>query len=667
MFLKCKMCGGDLNIDKGATTCKCEYCGTIQTIPVLDDEKKNKLFERANRLRFNNEFDKAYSVYHDIINDFPTEAEAYWGLLLCKYGIEYVEDPYTHKRIPTCHRSSFESIFDDDTFEMVMENADVVAREIYRNEAKAIEELRKKIIEVSNKEEPYDIFICYKEADEQNNRTIDSVIAQDVYNALTEKGYRVFFSRISLEDKLGQEYEPYIFAALNSAKVMLVFGTKYDYFNAVWVKNEWSRYLQLIAKGEKKTLIPCYRDIDAYDMPKEFQHLQAQDMGKVGAIQDLLRGIEKVMPKQEKTVVKETVADHVETVKKIETPVEEKPVEKQKKSSLALILFIVACIVVAALVPTVIIPKYKYNKAMDLLESGSYEAAYAILEEIGNVEAIASNKYDRAIALLESGDFEKAYALLEEIGNVEAIASNMYDRAVASINTRDYETAYMLLNGLDYKDSADLLDSILPEYQRLLISRAEVGSYVSFGSYEQDNNTANGQEEIEWLVLSKEGGLIWLVSRYALDCKPFNYSLTDVTWETCSLRSWLNDSFYHNAFDSTEQQIIASKYVSADRNPDYAVSSGNSTTDKVFLLSVSEVNRYLGSNSARTCSGTDYAYAQGAYKSNAGNCWWWLRTHGGSSSYAVNVWDYGAIDSYGGWVDNNKCGIRPAICIEMGY
>lgn len=111
---------------------------------------------------------------------------------------------------------------------------------------------------------------------------------------LTDKGYRVFFSRITLEDKLGTEYEPYIFAALNSAKVMLVFGTSYDYYNAVWVKNEWSRYISLMAKDKEKHLIPCYKDIDAYDIPKEFKHLQAQDMGKVGAVQDLTRGIDKI-------------------------------------------------------------------------------------------------------------------------------------------------------------------------------------------------------------------------------------------------------------------------------------------------------------------------------------------------------------------------------------
>ena len=208
-----------------------------------------------------------------------------------------MDDPATGKKIPTCHRSSFESILEDPDFEQAQENADTVSRKVYREEAKAIEDIRRRIVELSGKEQPYDVFICYKETDENGERTPDSVMAQEVYGALTEKGLRVFFSRITLEDKLGTEYEPYIFAALNSAKVMLVFGTDYEYFNAVWVKNEWSRFLALIASGQKKHLIPCYKGVDAYDMPKEFAHLQGQDMGKVGAVQDLVRGVEKLLGK----------------------------------------------------------------------------------------------------------------------------------------------------------------------------------------------------------------------------------------------------------------------------------------------------------------------------------------------------------------------------------
>ena len=297
--IKCKMCGGDLNIEEGMSVAECEYCGTKQTVPNVDDEKKLKLFERANRLRAACEFDKAAGVYESILADFDTEAEAYWGLILCRYGIEYVDDPAAGRKIPTCHRSSFESVLDDPNFELVMENSDAVSRQVYRSEAKAIEELRKRIIEVSSKEEPYDVFISYKELDGDGERTVDSVIAQDIYKELTNEGYRVFFSRISLESKLGVEYEPYIFAALNSAKVMLVVGTSYDNFNAVWVKNEWSRYLALMSKERGRALIPCFKGIDAYDMPKEFNKLAAQDMGKVGAMQDLVRGVEKLLGKKQ--------------------------------------------------------------------------------------------------------------------------------------------------------------------------------------------------------------------------------------------------------------------------------------------------------------------------------------------------------------------------------
>lgn len=295
---KCKMCGGSLEISEDSVIAVCDYCGTKQTVPSADDDRKMSMYGRANKLRYSCDFDKAAGMYESIITDFPYEAEAYWGLILCKYGIEYVDDPATGKKIPTCHRSSFDSVMEDQNFEKVMEYADTIAVSVYREEAKMIEKLRRSILEVSNKEEPYDIFICYKETDDFGDRTIDSVIAQDIYKELTNEGYRVFFSRVSLEDKLGTAYEPYIFAALNSAKVMLAVGTSYDYYNAVWVKNEWSRFLQLISKGEKKVLIPCYKGIDAYDMPKEFRHLQAQDMGKVGAIQDLIRGIGKIVQKQ---------------------------------------------------------------------------------------------------------------------------------------------------------------------------------------------------------------------------------------------------------------------------------------------------------------------------------------------------------------------------------
>lgn len=297
--LKCKMCGGDLVFDKESSVCTCEFCGSVNTLPRQDDENKLKLFARANRLRSCSEFDKAAAIYEQIVSSFSEEAEAYWGLCLCKFGIEYVEDT-DGTRKPTCHRTVPTSIFEDDDFEQAQENADSISRAAYREEAKEIDRLQKRILEISSREQPYDVFICYKETDEDGERTEDSVYAQDIYDALTNKGLKAFFARITLEDKLGQEYEPYIYAALNTARVMLVVGTEYDYFNAVWVKNEWARYLDMMTRDRGKTLIPCYKGIDAYDMPKEFRNLQAQDMGKIGWLQDLTRGVEKLCGIKEK-------------------------------------------------------------------------------------------------------------------------------------------------------------------------------------------------------------------------------------------------------------------------------------------------------------------------------------------------------------------------------
>lgn len=293
---KCKMCGGTVEFAQGDTVGICDSCGTKQTLPQLEDDKKANLYDRANHFRRNNDFDKAMSIYEQILSEDGTDSEAYWSLVLCRYGIEYVEDPATHKRVPTVNRAQFTSIFDDEDYKSALQYASAAQREVYEQEAAAINEIQKGILAISQKEDPFDVFICYKESDSSGRRTPDSVLANDLYHQLTAAGFKVFFARITLEDKLGTAYEPYIFAALNSAKVMVVLGTRAEYFNAVWVKNEWSRYLALVKKsGGKKALIPAYRDMDPYDLPEEFSHLQAQDMSKLGFMQDLIRGIEKIV------------------------------------------------------------------------------------------------------------------------------------------------------------------------------------------------------------------------------------------------------------------------------------------------------------------------------------------------------------------------------------
>ena len=818
-LFKCKMCGGTLEINNNESVATCEYCGTKQTLPKLDDDRRANLYDRANHFRRNNEFDKAMGIYEQILNEDNTDAEAYWSLVLCRYGIEYVEDPSSHKRIPTVNRAQFTSIFDDDNYKSALQYADGYQRNIYEEEAKAINEIQKGILAISSQEEPFDVFICYKETDNNGRRTPDSVLANDLYHQLTQEGFKVFFARITLEDKLGSAYEPYIFAALNSAKVMVVLGTKPEFFNAVWVKNEWSRYLALIKQGQKKMLIPAYKDMDPYDLPEEFSHLQAQDMSKLGFMQDLLRGIKKIAeadtPKT--TVVKETVIsggnantapllkrafmfledgdwnsanEYCEKVLDIDPEnasaylgklLSELRVRKQEslkdqaepfdhnnnyqkavrfadeKLKTALTGYIEhintrnenarldSIYTRAKNAMSAANTESAYKEAAHLFESiDEYQDSAVLAQscyekaEIARKNAILSegkskmcgeviSNYEAAIKLLESisgwkDADEKIYTCQKKIEEIKAkaeadrlekerkaeiarkeaeriakrnkkiaiittpivcaviafiivlntviIPNGKYNNAIALMDAGKYGEAILVFEALEgYKDSANKIEecniNIYGEEVWNKVKSVNVGDTYRFGSYEQDNNKSNGQEDIEWLVLAKEGTKILVISKYALDCKQYNTNYTDVTWEACTLRRWLNNDFINAAFSADERTMIPTVTVSADKNPDYSTNPGNATQDQVFLLGITEVNKYFSSDSARQCEPTDFAVANGAWESDSGNCWWWLRSPGCTQNRAAYVNTAGDVDEYGGNVTLDLGAVRPALWIDL--
>ena len=337
-IIKCKMCGGDIELAADKTFGTCEFCGSTMTLPKIDDEQRAAAFNRGNHFRRIGEFDKALAVYERIVREDDTDAEAHWCCALCRFGIEYVEDPATYEYLPTCHRASFDSFMEDVDYLAALEHSDGITRRQYQKDAAKIAEVQRGILATSQNAEPYDVFICYKETDDKGERTEDSVLAHDIYDALTAKGMRVFFSRISLEDKLGQDYEPCIFAALNSAKVMLMVTADSDHCQSVWVKNEWKRYLDFMKTDPSKTLIPVYKDISPYTLPDEFSKLQAQDMGKLGAMQDLVRGVEKLAGKNQKAAAAGMTKEEKSYVASL---------EKGQKRTRALLLGILYAVILA--------------------------------------------------------------------------------------------------------------------------------------------------------------------------------------------------------------------------------------------------------------------------------------------------------------------------------
>ena len=250
------------------------------------------------------------------------------------------------------------------------------------------------------------------------------------------------------------------------------------------------------------------------------------------------------------------------------------------------------------------------------------------------------------------------------------IPNSKYNDAIALMDMGNVVEAYEALVALDgYKDSADKANAIYDQYKVEKLKVSKAGDYVFFGAYEQDNNTSNGKEDVEWLVLEVKDGKALVISKYALDCKPYNTSYKDVTWETCTLRKWLNNDFINAAFSANEKAMIPTVTVSADKNPEYNTNPGNATQDQVFLLSITETNKYFNSDSARQCKPTDYAVANGAWKSDSGNCWWWLRSPGYFQYFAANVYCDGDALEYGYLVtyDYGDYGaaVRPAMWITI--
>ena len=200
-----------------------------------------------------------------------------------------------------------------------------------------------------------------------------------------------------------------------------------------------------------------------------------------------------------------------------------------------------------------------------------------------------------------------------------------------------------------------------------------VGDSICLGTYEQDN-LGGQQEAIEWIVLETKGNNALLLSRYGLEAgQPFLNRYAACTWETSSVREWLNGDFLNNVFTSAESGCILETWVDngkAQGNPKWSTQGGESTLDRLFLLSYAEAVTYFGTNEARRCAPTDYALSQGAWTydkySPEGRLSgvWWLRSPGETRNYAACV-DLQGSALYQNSVGNNYVCVRPAMWVDM--
>ena len=502
---KCKLCGGTIE-PKEEGIGICDSCGTKQTIASTNDEKKMNLLDRANHFRMTNDFDKAMGIYEQVLEEDTTDSDVYFSIALCRYGITYVDDPKTNKKIPTINRMQSKLFSKDPDYLMAIKNASSEQQILYIETSEYIDKIQQDIMDITKNEKPYDVFICYKETDDSGKRTHDSVLANDLYHELTEEGFKVFFARITLEGKLGTAYEPYIFSALNSSKVMVVIGTKKEYFNAVWVKNEWSRFLALINSGEKKILIPAFKDMDPYDLPEEFANLQAQDMSKLGFMQDIIRGIRKLTNKAlestETTKNTGSGADDVNSLlRRIEILLEdgdfekadeycEKVLDKDPENSK---VYFYKFLVEEKLRN---IKQFKTTYRIDFEKSTNYQKAKKFADD-DMKNMLNEPVYERASQLEEKHQMSEAISFYRCILDFkdskerievcqQKIYELIYEKAIRCLNDSNYEGAlnsFNKLKGTSYKDSdvkcKEFIDKLNNEIYAKAIKEMEENGYAS--------------------------------------------------------------------------------------------------------------------------------------------------------------------------------------------
>ncbi|MDY3026651.1 MAG: BspA family leucine-rich repeat surface protein [Candidatus Faecivicinus sp.] len=306
VLFECKYCHAKLTVEDSQRVVLCNYCGTEQALPcglALPDRASQ--FERANHHRQNGDFDRAMEIYNKILDKNADDAEVYWSLLLCRFGVVYVKDAGGYK--PTINRMQRTSILADEDYRAACKHADAEQREIYMREAGKINDIQRRYLQIVESERPFDVFICFK--DEPKGKAF----GQDFYNLLTSRGYRVFFSAATLKSLAGEEYEPYIYAALQSARVMIVIATGAENVNSPWVKNEWQRFLLLMREDKGRLLIPAVSGMRPEELPADFSHLEAVSLNEMTGAAILLERTNATVHKEEQQVaLPEVVRGNIE-------------------------------------------------------------------------------------------------------------------------------------------------------------------------------------------------------------------------------------------------------------------------------------------------------------------------------------------------------------------
>ncbi len=270
-LLRCTQCKGDLILSEDGLSGRCKFCGATYHFKQQKSERLISLLNQANVSRLKGDYDSAVLAYQIAIKEDETDADAYWGVVLSTFGIDYVEDK-NGELVPTCRRTIRHSIFDDEFYKKAIKFADEEQAKQFEQQAQKIDLLQQSIKQKINSESDFDVFVCFKSSNEDGSPTKDRTVARKIYDELEGRQIKTFFSEVTLKNRLGQDYEPIIYKALYTCKYFVLVLTDPEFLQAPWVRNEWTRFRDRAnEEGLEDRTIAVFENLKEIDLPPIFR------------------------------------------------------------------------------------------------------------------------------------------------------------------------------------------------------------------------------------------------------------------------------------------------------------------------------------------------------------------------------------------------------------
>lgn len=336
--LRCRNCGAELNLSKAVNgVVKCEFCTSRFTLPKDDiTPAALKFLHDGESSLYICRFDDAYAFYKKAAELMPTEPEAYWGMAISQFKVQYIKDEVNDRLQPVCHLITEESIKTNENYLKALNYATSAQRDEYISRADEIDYIKQEFFKLKDTGREYDCFICVKVTDDETKqRTADYKRADDIYFDLKGKGYNPFFSERELGDVTGADYEARILYALYTSECMIIVCSKEEYLHTKWVKNEYTRFLRLVGDEEKESdsVTIAFDGRPVEYLPGKNGKIQGIDLRSLNASEKITRFVESHTPEarakkeraeQEKKEREASIMQEIEKQKQAQRELEER-------------------------------------------------------------------------------------------------------------------------------------------------------------------------------------------------------------------------------------------------------------------------------------------------------------------------------------------------------